>query len=199
MSIIMPLRRRVPAVGPAIIPGSQNYLSAGVFSFVIPYFHQITFDVRAGGGGGGGANNTGQEGEYNPAYDGLPGGQSYMLLPGVIQLSAYPGTGGGGYSSFSVVGPPGAHGGTSGNGDGNVTGGGGAGGTQAYWPNMVSGGYPGGYGGRIYKTFAKGALTPRSTVTIVVGGGGAPGPNDFPGMFVNAEYGGSGAIYISWS
>jgi hypothetical protein len=55
----------------------------------------------------------------------------------------------------------------------------------------------GGVGGRAVKSFAGGALTPGSTITIVVGTAGGPGSG--AGNQRGAAAGANGSVTISWS
>lgn len=169
------------------------YFGPGSTTFTWPEFNQIQFDLYAAGGGGGGAVT--QDGGGNSYYggDGSAGGATYIDLNG-YSLIAYGGNGGGA-NNYSG-GTQGAHGGAV-NGDTNIVAGGGAGGWGGY-PQFLQGGY-GGTGGRCIRTLLDGNAAAKlvgQTSTMVVGYGGAGGPNGVPGIYGYAGTGANGFAYI---
>ena len=162
--------------------GSAAYGTPGTFSIVVPYFASLTVTVYGAGGGGGGTTGGGSTGGY-AAFGGVIG---------------YGGAGG----APAPAGGTAATGGATG-GDSNLAGAGAAGGLGAWDQTSDKGGTydsfgaNGGAGGRATKTFTPATLTPGSTITIVVGGGGAPGSG--AGNMRAAAAGANGYIAISWS
>lgn len=186
--------------------GSASYLSAGTYSFVVPFAATLTIELWSGSGGGAGGDGS----------NGGTGGNSVFY-----SVSA---TGGGG--GQRVNGPGGA-GGSGSNGDINLSGGNGAYGV--YGPSVggaggaaPSGGYGaggnggeftfcdskgctpgnagggGGGAGYVKKTFGSGVLTPGSTITLTVGAAGAAGAGT--GYGYDAGFAGvSGKALISWA
>ncbi len=143
---------------PPVVPGSQSFTTPGTYTFTVPAYNTLTVDVRGGGGGSGGMNHYG----WTPGA-GSPGGQSSFR--GAIIAN-----GGGPGSTDASYGYPGAHG-TATGGDTNTTGGGAAGGPTG--GGIMQGSYNGGNGGRAIKSYAAEALLYLSTITVVVGAGGA--------------------------
>lgn len=174
-----------------VVPGSRSF-GVGTTSFTVPIYSQITFDLSAGGGGGGGPAAS-----VNPPLGpGGTGGASY-----VSSAVAYGGTGGSNGHSLSVTGAPGAHG-TATGGNQNITAGGapGGGGGASYY-GQASGG-AGGYGARVIRTWyagEAGAPVPGSVIGVVIGGGGAGAPPNYPGAGNYGGAGGNGYGSASWS
>ncbi|KRQ99283.1 hypothetical protein [Bradyrhizobium valentinum] len=195
---------------PPVTPGSTNYTTPGTYSFTVPHFNSFFADVRGASGGGGGVFLTGPY-----STDGTAGGYSYFNAP-TGNLVGYGGGGGGRayyhaeapseweYYDYSVrQGANGAHG-TGVNGDYNGTGDATSGGAGAYTYNGEFRGGAGGNGARAYRTWLYGsALTPGSTITVVVGARGSSGQSEtnpaLQGNFAQAQYGVNGAVYLSWS
>ena len=162
--------------------GSASYTSPGTYGFTVPLFNTLSVTTHGAGGGGGG--NT-------------PGGAGGASAFGVVN-----GQGGGGGGIISTNPIPGSPGGASG-GDTATTGAGtpgGAGGHAQYGDKFGVYDYfggDGGAGGRAIKTYAAGALAVGSSITVVVGAGGAAGD---PGAnLANPAPGSDGAVTISWS
>ncbi|UPT95382.1 hypothetical protein J4G48_0040210 [Bradyrhizobium barranii subsp. apii] len=198
VTIILPFRRMIPKAGPTITPGSASFTSPGTYTFVVPYYNSLTADVRGGGGGGGGARYSDSSIYYASA-----GNYSYFAAPDATLI----GYGGGG-ANGAVWSPPrnGDNGspGTAAGGDGNITGGGSAGGQGAIISaggSLVGG--TGGAGGRAYRTWVRSQwytkLTPRTSITVVVGDGGAKSECEPAYITQYNTNGQSGAVYISWS
>lgn len=197
--LILPFRRIIPAAGPSIIPGSASYTSPGTYTFIVPYYHSLTVDVRGSGGGGGGSRFS-----DSTIYYASNGTYSYFGAPDATLI----GYGGGG-ANGCVWSPPrnGDNGGPGEafNGDTNINGGGNPGGIGAII-NPGSGSLVGGQGGasgRAIRTWVRSQwytkLTPRSAITIVVGAGGARSECE-PTYVTRFNTDGShGAVYISWS
>jgi hypothetical protein len=196
-----------------VVPGSQDFITVGTASFVVPNYNTLIVELWGGGGSGGGGFNNG---------NGQPGGAS-----SISQLGLTAGGGGAGISRNNGAGG-GAGGGASGgnnlnwNGEagnrakpniwtggrdgrrlnlglepnyegnpfGTVDGGGGRGG----YGNGEGGG--GGGGGYVRSVYAAGAVAPGASLTIVVGGGGA---GLFDGSAGPGGAGARGRIFISWS
>jgi hypothetical protein len=163
-------------------PGSATYATPGTYSFIVPYFATLSVAAYGAGGGGGGMASPGGTGGYS-AFGGVVG---------------YGGTGG----ATAPAGGTGAAGGATG-GDSNAAGAGAGGGIGAWDQTSDKGGTydsfagNGGAGGLAQKAFLPAALAPGSTVTIVVGSGGAPGSG--AGNQRGATAGANGNVQISWS
>lgn len=164
--------------------GSVSYTVPGSYSFSVPYFASLTVVVNGAGAGGGGTTGAGGS-----------GGAS--AFGGVVAYG-----GGGGDTASWAGGANGAPGGAAG-GDSNAAGAGAAGGIGA-WDQYSdkSGQYDyfagvGGAGGQAVKTYGPGGLTPGSSITVVVGGGGPAGSG--AGNMRGAAPGNNGSISISWS
>jgi hypothetical protein len=206
MAIIMPFRRVIPSVF-ATTPGSASWNTPGTYSFTVPKHRTFSMDIYGAGGGGGGAG--GYNGLALGTTSGSPGGDggySYLLANGILQVVGY-GGGGGGATSYNgsgfPAGTPGAQG-TAVNGDGNITGGGRAGGNPGYLDTGFAGGSQGGYGGaggRAYRTIQRGVIPYGSIITIVVGAGGAAGVNgaNQNGYIWVPAAGTYGGVYASWT
>lgn len=195
-------------IGTAVVAGSQTYSTPGTYTFDVPAYNTITFEVWGGGGGG----------MYYPEggstqYAGSNGSDSTVS----ISLGTITGSGGPyGASGGSGSGPTGTvveDGGSAtyygsratmvgGVGGGTGGGAGGVGLNPGSQPGGGGGGYigrsSGGYsrygwsgagGGKA--TFTTDAFV-GLTATIVVGGGGAGGNG------ANC-YGGDGKVVITWS
>jgi hypothetical protein len=184
----------------SVVGGSASWGTPGVYNFTIPHHNVFNADVYGAGGGGGGCSTSDYYG--SPPQAGA-GGLSYFNAP-TGNLVGYGGNGGyyGGdwYDGGLSTGPGGEHG-TGVNGDGNVYAGGAGPGGGGYFSVVPSWrGGPGGYGGRAYRSWARGVMAPGSVIQIVVGQGGSPGgvaaPN--PEYFVQGGWGGNGAVYVSW-
>ena len=168
--------------------GSASYNTPGTYSFTIPYHATFSAVVYGAGGGGGGI-----------ATDGSGGG--YSQFAGT--LTGYGGGGGQVAPGGSGTGATGTAGTASG---GSATTGGGVGGGAGAYNNYGSGkdfpgydqfGGTGGPGGLSSYTWSVGTWTPGSTVTIIVGAGGAPGTGTYNHYPANA--GSDGAVYLSWT
>lgn len=200
-------------IGTAIVAGSQTYSTPGTYTFDVPSYNSITFEVYGGGGGGGWYN-------VGAVYTGSQGGTSSVNIPqGTFEAT---GGGGGGVSTTTPApisggtgtAPSGgttASGGDAAYGPGNRTGGtaggpaGGSGGSGTAVGNPPGGG-GGGYGGvtdkgtQRYATGGGGAgyasyTTSEyvgTTLTVIVGAGGTS-------TFGSSIYGGDGRVVITWS
>lgn len=156
------------------LAGSQTYSTPGTHSFTVPSYGTLTVTVIAGGGGGAGGY-AGCWVNCDPASVGHPGGDAGNVSFGSV--TAYGGKGGLWVSSGGQAG------GASG-GDQNITGGGSSGGVGGTSQPTYSGSEDstytnpgsrnGGAGGKAIKTYGYGALTPGSTVTVVIGTAIAP-------------------------
>lgn len=209
----LPFQHRLIGRHAPIVPGSASWTSPGTYYLTVPKHRTMSFDVRGAGGGGGGPG-----GVYpynNSVYGGTGGAGGYSQVyynPNSSLLNAigYGGTGGTGSSNGPSGGINGSDGsaGTASGGDGNYTGGGAGGGARGYtyytsggWPNGNAG--YGGNGGRSVRTLNRDILIPGQTLVIIVGSGGAAGPNSanaVPEIIqVPAGAGSNGAVYISWT
>ena len=169
--------------GAGVVPGSIAFTTPGTYTFVVPNYNWINFDVKGGGGGGAFGNS-----------NGVNGGDSSVTMPGK-SIVAYGGGGAvadsyvqncggkGGCTNDPVPGYFGSNGGGSGPSGSAVYSGGGAGG--GFYNS-----YSGGNGGRVTYVVsnppAGAGPSPGVTITIVVGAGGSYG-------------GGNGAVNINWS
>jgi hypothetical protein len=197
-------------LAPALVlaDGTQTYSTPGTYTFIVPsYTGSLKVIVSGGGGGGGGSDCSKSVG--NPDAAGGTGGASSFG-----SVIANGGTGGeAGANDACYLGYSGGGGspGAASGGDVNITGGGATGGTgsAAKTGHDDSGGaiFLGGSGGNggngaaAQKTFAHGALTSGSSVTVVVGKAGAAGPAIQPGApYGNAGTGGQGgSVSITWT
>ena len=192
------MRKILPLLALLLVPqiafaGSITYSTPGTYTFTVPTYGTMDVAVKgAGGGGGGGANDYMWDPSIvpNPAmlsggYGGDGGNSSFGG-----SLIAYGGHGGGpqvfipgGLYATNGLQPAAASSGATG-GDTNSTGGGAPGGAGG-WMNIHWAYYPytkeqpwgghGGAGGLATKTYASGALSAGSTITVVVGASGAGG------------------------
>lgn len=184
----------------SIIPGSVAYTTPGTYSFQVPYYHSLTVDVRGGGGGGAGNRWTGYYIYYSAA-----GNPSAFYASDATLYAAGGGSASGSNWSPPVGGVTGSPGGASG-GDSNIAGGGAGGGQGSVVGDEYMGhlyGGAGGYGGRAVRTWVQSQwwtkLAPRSTITVVVGAGGAASECEPTNIKVFNQAGQNGAVYISWS
>lgn len=198
--IIPSFRRPIPAAGPTIIPGSAAFTSPGTYTFVVPYYNSLTADVRGSGGGGAGNRWTGYF-----IYESSPGNYSYFAASDATLIGYGGGSAQGSNWSPPVAGVNGSAGSAAG-GDVNIPGGGSAGGQGSYVGGDSMGhlsGGQGGPGGRAYRTWVRSQwytkLAPRSSITIVVGAGGAASPCEPTNVIQYNTAGADGAVYISWS
>ncbi len=165
----------------AFSTGFVQYDQPGSYSFTVPTYATLTVKLWGAGGGGGGITTNG-------------------WTPGATQFgSVVANAGGGGVSAAGggAFGAPGAAwGGTL-----NTTGGGAPGGVGAWLrsgdKNGVYDNYGGngGAGGYSERSFAPGALTPGSIVTVIVAGGGAGGD---AGTERVAAQGNNGFVQMTW-
>ncbi|WP_141688502.1 hypothetical protein [Bradyrhizobium paxllaeri] len=214
--VLIPQRRvlrprlAIPGIAPLPVgarkpvPGSTNYGSAGSYTFVFPYCDTFSIDMYAPGGGGGGA-----VAYWNGVVPGSPGGAGgYMQFyrDGICNLVAYGGNGGPAGAFDAASQSPGrqtAHGTASG-GQGNVTGGGRAGGVEGRtWQGSTTFyGWIGGNGARVYSTFTNCRTWEGWTFSLTVGSPGSAGANGTSTGYTTTQYpatGGSGTAYVSWS
>jgi hypothetical protein len=154
--------------------GSVSYTAPGTYPFTVPSYNTLNATLSAAGGGGGGTVSAGIDGG-NSSFAG----------------TAVPGGGGGGIATY----PAAPTNGTSFSGGAP----GGAGGSKTY--SDKGGSYTatsgrGGNGAYATLSYLFGALTPGTTVYIVVGAGGPAGS----GAFDTAPVAGTnGSVSISWS
>lgn len=199
-------------VASCVTPGSQNYTTAGTYSFTVPAYTTLTVQVWGGGGGGGagsGFRNARTGCMVGVNLDGGVGGQSSWNST----LFANGGNGGGGVTDrFGASAAAGA-GGTASGGTTNTTGNSGSGqtggtalnggtdyggnGGATYSGCGASGG--GGSGGYSTQTYSAGQLTVGASITVVVGDVGAAGINTYYGGSYSGLAGGGGQVYISWN
>lgn len=204
----------LPQADIPVVPGSSNFLSAGVFSFTIPAYNTINFTVNGAGGGGAGAWARG--GTFIAGGNGSAGGAGGLsrMTGGGFDLIGFGGSGGnpGIYTGqpFSgiytgVDGSAGAFGSASG-GTTNAPGNGHAGGVAGITSNSLFGtaqfGGAGGVGGFSARSVAFPVIPYFTVVTVTVGNGGAAGANatsqyDSTSQFPTA--GAVGSVLISWS
>lgn len=201
----------VLAGGAMLAPNSAHaanttYTTPGTYTFTVPSnFDSLTVEVWGSGGGGGedngAAGHVGSASSFG-AVIGNGGGAGAANATGGAGGTASGGTtnltgtaGGNATREFSGAGGAGANGGAGGaqvtsrnpGNNGSAPGGGGSGSYDKGGSNRAGGGGGGGYASRTYIT---GELTSGSTVTVVVGAGGAggsgltttPGGNGAPGM-----------------
>ncbi len=199
-------------VGSAGAVSTTTYSTAGTYYFTVPAHTSIVVEVWGAGGGGGGAtaNNgaAGGQSSFNgtvlanggsggTANNGA-GGAGGTASGGDTNTSGTAGISGGG----GGAGGAGANGGVGGSAvvsnhagnSGTAPGGGGSGGYFYYVDSCGKGlcystniGGGGGGGGYSKKTYSSGTLTPGSSITVVVGSGGAGGT-------AGTYAGGSGAV-----
>jgi hypothetical protein len=196
-----------------VVPGSANFITAGTTTFTVPFYNQMTVEVWGAGGSGGGGFNFG---------DGVAGGPSAVAGLG---LTAGGGGAGRSRNNGAAGGAGGvATGGNDRNWNGeagnrakpNILTGGRDGFrfVQGLEPNYTGspfgtpdggggrGGYGngegGGAGGGAYlrSIYAAGQVTPGTTLTLVIGAGGA-GRTD--GESGQGGAGARGRVFFSWS
>jgi hypothetical protein len=201
-------RQALPGIAPlprglrAVVPGSSTYSTAGSNTFVFPYCDTFSIDMYAPGGGGGGAaayNNGVIAGSAGSA-----GGYMQFYRDGICNLVAYGGNGGSA-GAYPQTSPGQAAHGTAVGGQGNVTGGGRAGGSAGSTNNNSSTnyGYHGGTGARVYSTFTNCRAWEGLSFSLIVGGAGSQGANGsspwWPNVVAPTAGVGPGIAYISWS
>lgn len=192
------------------IPGSQDYTTPGTYAFIVPVYNTLTVTVDGAGGGGAGELSAAVAGG-NSSFNGTviaggggagstaAAGASSAASGGDSNLGGAPGqiifSGGNGGSAAS-----GASGGTgSGNNNTSAQPGGFPGGGGGACTYGVTNGGGGGGGARAVKTYTIGQLAPGSSITVIVGQGGARGNSAAnSGNWANGN-GGTGRVQISWS
>ena len=164
--------------------GVTYYTTPGNYSFTVPTYNSLSVAVSGAGGGGGGSSSSGGGGGFS-SFSGLAAGGGY----GGSTESASPGNGAQGFGS---------------GGSSNITGGGSAGGqgsitvySDKSGNNTSLYGGAGGAGGYSSQTYAQGALTPGSVISVTVGTAGAVGTGI--GGLRNATAGTNGAVTITWT
>lgn len=203
------------AGGCAVTPGSQTFTSAGSTTFTVPCYNSLTVKVWGGGGGGAGFTSwgapymgyAGSASSFNGTVVANGGGTSNDGTP--IVASGGTALGGDvnqtGASSSGQTGGAGASGGAGGTGAGNSNGGagnapgGGGGGCGDHidiYATLSNAG--GGGGGYAIRTYTSGQLTVASSVTVVVGSGGAGGYCEGD-LLTRSGSGALGRIEISWN
>ena len=65
-------------IGQNVIPGSNTYTTAGVFTFTVPPFNTMTVELWGGGGGGGGYGDPGTGSVAQGSFFGATGVQTYF-------------------------------------------------------------------------------------------------------------------------
>ena len=65
-------------IGQNVIPGSNTYTTAGVFTFTVPPFNTMTVELWGAGGGGGGYGDPGTGSRSTGSYFGATGVQTYF-------------------------------------------------------------------------------------------------------------------------
>ena len=165
----------------AFSTGFVQYDQPGTYNFTVPTYATLTVNVYGAGGGGGGITTNGWP-------------------PGATQFGSVVANAGGGGVNAVGGGAFGASGTASG-GTTNTTGGGPAGGVGAWNQSGDKNGTyneyggDGGAGGFASRVYSPGQLTPGSTVTIVVAGGGAGGN---AGNMRAAGQGNNGFVQVGW-
>jgi hypothetical protein len=186
----------VPAF--ALADGSQSYTAPGTYTFTVPSYSTLTVAVNGGGGGGGGSECSTQGAGDPGGMGGMGGTSSFGSAMAAGGTGAEGGANDACYLAFSGGdGSPG----TASGGDTNTTGGGGAGGSGSVGFLGGGNGGDGGSGGRAVKSYAVGALTSGSTVSVIVGQAGAGGPSVEPGPpYGNPGTAGQGgSVVINWT
>lgn len=195
----------------ACSPGSQTYSTAGSFSFTVPSFSgALTVQVWGGGGSGGdsasGANGAaGGASSFGSLAAGGGGGGTKAANANVAGGAGGSASGGttntvGNAGGTGIDGGVGGAGGTAPNGGagGAAQGTGGANGNPGSAPGgggggsrgtSGNGGGGGGSGGYVARSYAPGALTTGSSISVVVGAGATAGGGD----------GAVGRVSVSWT
>lgn len=180
----------------AVVAGSRVFNAPGQYTFTVPVYTSLSFDVH-GAGGGGGASNV-------DLYAGLPGtaGGDSIASGGNVSMVGYGGAGGQGSNYYAGVNyypggaPQAAGGGATGGNAANTQGGGQAGGVDG--PYGWTNGQKGGNGGRAQSSYHyTNGPAPGTTITIVVGTGGTGGNRAI--YFPTGANGASGYVGISWA
>lgn len=207
-------------VSSCVVPGSQDYTSAGTYTFNVPAFNTLIVDVWGAGGGGGGYY--GYNG-YSPSAYSTSGGNSSFNA----NIIAYGGGRGPDYPCSSGAQPSGAgwsggdsgtNGGTGifrGSGGNGGNGGSGGGSGTLNCCNGNPGGFPGGGGGGFVisgsrgtcggagggytrKTYYAGQISIGAAITVVVGSHGTFGYSHPPGYDAGGD-GADGRVTITWN
>jgi hypothetical protein len=164
--------------------GVLDYTSPGTYYLTVPSYINLQIQVWGAGGGGGGS-------WYDAGFGGSQGGtggDSYVTVPGYGTMYGF---GGGGGPTW-LAGSP-TVGSASGGNANNLAGSGSTGGAGGVYG--ASFGATGGNGGYALSNFVSSGAPPiDSTLTIVVGTGGAGGFGQ-----VNGAAGTNGRVYIAWS
>ena len=194
--------------------GSASFTTPGIHSFQVPNSNALTVTVKGAGGGGGAGGNCYPWGgmswaSWSGGWGAAGNAGSASSFNG--SLVGYGGGGGapnGNMATYVIYGGPGANGGAAG-GDSNSAGAGssgGAGGTnncpgiQAYVSSLPPGGR-GGNGGLAVKTYPSGTFAVGSSITVVIGTGGAGGYDSTTGYW-GGYIGGTGAagsVTVTWA
>lgn len=169
------------------VAGTQTFSTPGTYTFTVPAYHTLSVVVKGAGGGGGGRSN----GPYTPGSSGGAGAVTSFNA----NLIANAGGGGAGGAWLGRCGYTGAAGTASG-GAIQVTGGGSAGGAPGAYGIGDCGGY-GGAGGRVEASYIKGDFAIGTTITVVIGAGGASGYDG--GGSHSAAVGTAGAVILNWN
>lgn len=204
-----------PSCASLVVPGSQDYTTAGSYTFTVPAFNTLTVQVWGGGGGAGGRGAGGNAGSAS-SFSGvsgaagtggganMSGGTSIGGAGGTATGGDTNTTGSAGSNTSTFAGANGGNspnGGTGGAGTGtangngsagNPPGGGGGGGGGA--GAAARGGGGGGGGAYASKTYSAGQFSVGSQITVSVGAGGTGGTTGFG----TGGTGGTGRVYIQW-
>ncbi len=202
---------------PAFAVGSQTFTSSGTFT-VPTYYDSLTVKVWGGGGGGAGNGNGGNGGQskFNTGTplvanggsgaSGTTGGNGGTASGGTTNTTGGRGEDGGEYDDYApsnenLYCDAGGEGGSPG-GSGSSAGRGGSGYENGdEWEQDVDGEEytfchteakgGGGAGGYTTRTYAPGALTPGSTITVTIGSAGAAGSG-------GGGVGTKGEVQVTW-
>jgi len=208
-----------------VVPGSTTYSTAGTYNFTVPDFNTLQVELWGGGGPGATATTTSSTSSSHAAVshgfastitslglsaaggqwgrrwrEGNGGGAGGVPSGGDINTAGEAGGNGGTYyiNGYGGAAPNGGERVNAPTGDAiginGVQPGGGASGGAYQSAGTVGGG--GGGGAYVRKTYARGALTVGSTLSISVGAGGVPSTGT---SYIRGGYGATGRIRLSWS
>lgn len=202
-----------------VVPGSANYTTAGTFTFTVPVHNTLVVELWGGGAAGGSTDGSSNNlngspggnsnwdtstlvangGQGNSGQTGGAGGSGSGGTTnttggnGANGTAGSPGRGGnGGAGANGGAGGVGVTGGTAGNG---TAPGGGGGGTCRNLRFGGTGKGGGGGGGYTTRTYSAGTYAAGSSVTVVVGAGGARHPS----ATILGGLGAVGRAVITWS
>lgn len=208
--------------GDLVKPGSQQWMTAGTFTFTVPKYNKLVIELWGGGGSGAEAvdnrgnniNTDGGDSSFGSslkAYGGKKGLGYYNGLRaagvGGGYLGGDPGSATG--ATGTNASPPnggaggaGANGGaggavSTGVGEAGTAPGGGGGGAGHSSTYGGAGGGGGGYCKKTYSKGASGAPVEGQSITVVVGAGGVS--NSWTGAYNDGGAGAVGRVKVTWS